>query len=121
MGVDEVRIWAADFPENNLGDDPEVLARRVGLIADEAARRGMTVTVDLFDGNAVPKDVAVYREREAQLSQRISTIVGQNAQCSNILWSVGNEIGDPEDPSGFADWYEQKVGQIREAVREGGG
>jgi len=121
MGVDSVRIWAADFPENNLGDDPEVLARRVSLIAGEAAKRGMTVTVDLFDGNAMPKDTGAYREREAQLSGRISTIVGQNAQRSNILWSVGNEIGDPDNPADFAGWYEQKVGQIRDAVREGGG
>lgn len=121
MGVDDVRIWAADFPENNLGDDPQVLARRVGLIADEAARRGMTVTVDLFDGNAMPKDVNGYLGREEQLSQRISTIVGQNAQHSNIRWSVGNEIGDPANPSGFADWYEQKVAQIRDAVSAGGG
>ena len=121
MGVDDVRIWAADFPENNLGDDPQVLARRVALIADEAGKRGMTVTVDLFDGNAVPKSVAAYQEKEAQLQERISTIVGQNAQAPNILWSVGNEIGDPDHPADFAAWYEQKVGQIRDTVAANGG
>jgi hypothetical protein len=121
MGVDNVRIWAADFPENPFGNDNAALAARVGIIAEEAARRGMTVTVDLFDGNAVDKNVSLYQERDAELNARIETIVGANAGASNIVWSVGNEIGDPNNPSGFADWYVEKANLIRDTVRAHGG
>jgi hypothetical protein len=121
MGVDNVRIWAADFPENPLGNDNAALAARVRIIAEEAARRGMSVTADLFDGATMGKDVNAYRAREEELNARIQTIVGANAGASNIVWSVGNEIGDPNNPSGFADWYIQKAQQIRDTVRANGG
>ncbi len=121
MGVDNVRIWAADFPENPLGNDNAALAARVRIISEEAARRGMTVTADLFDGATLPKDVNAYRGREAELNARIQSIVGQNAGATNIVWSVGNEIGDPANPSGFADWYVEKAQLIRDTVRAHGG
>jgi hypothetical protein len=121
MGVDNVRIWAADFPENPLGNDNAALAARVRIIAEEASRRGMSVTVDLFDGATMPKDVNAYRGREAELNARIQSIVGANAGASNIVWSVGNEIGDPNNPSGFADWYVEKANLIRDTVRDNGG
>jgi uncharacterized protein YraI len=121
MGVDNVRIWAADFPENPLGNDNAALAARVRIISEEAARRGMTVTVDLFDGATMDKDVNAYRGRDAEINARIQTIVGANAGASNIVWSVGNEIGDPANPSGFADWYVEKANMIRDTVRAHGG
>jgi len=121
MGVDNVRVWAADFPENPLGNDNAALAARVRIISEEAAKRGMTVTVDLFDGATMDKDVNAYRGRDAELNARIQTIVGANAGASNIVWSVGNEIGDPNNPSGFADWYVEKANMIRDTVRAHGG
>jgi hypothetical protein len=121
MGVDNVRIWAADFPENPLGNDNAALAARVRIISEEAARRGMTLTVDLFDGATMSKDVNAYRGRDAELNARIQSIVGANAGASNIVWSVGNEIGDPNNPAGFADWYTEKANLIRGAVRAQGG
>ncbi|HYH96365.1 SH3 domain-containing protein [Hyalangium sp.] len=121
MGVDNVRIWAADFPENPLGNDNAALAARVRIISEEAARRGMTVTVDLFDGATMDKDVNAYRGREEELNARIETIVGANAGASNIVWSVGNEIGDPNHASDFADWYVGKANLIRDTVRANGG
>jgi hypothetical protein len=119
MGVDNVRIWAADFPENPLGNDNAALAARVRIISEEAARRGMTVTVDLFDGATMNKDVNAYRD--AEINARIQSIVGANAGASNIVWSVGNEIGDPNNPAGFADWYVEKANLIRDTVRAHGG
>lgn len=121
MGVDNVRIWAADFPENPLGNDNAALAARVRIIAEEAAKRGMEVTVDLFDGATMDKNVNAYRGRDAELNARIQSIVGANAGASNIVWSVGNEIGDPNNPSGFADWYVEKANMIRDTVRAHGG
>jgi hypothetical protein len=121
MGVDNVRVWAADFPHNPLGNDHAALAARVRIIAEEAAKRGMTVTVDLFDGANIPKDVNTYRGQDAELDARIQTIVGQNAGASNIVWSVGNEIGDPANPAAFADWYTQKANLIRQTVAANGG
>lgn len=121
MSVDNVRIWGADFPENPLGNNLDALSARVRIISEEAARRGMTVTVDLFDGATMNKNVNDYRGRDAEINARIQTIVGQNAKANNIYWSVGNEIGDPANPSGFADWYTEKADLIRQTVRANGG
>jgi len=120
-GIQDVRIWAADFPENNLGNDLAALSARVNIIAEEAAARGMTVTVDLLDGATMDKSMDLLRGREPELNLRIAKIVGDNARAANIRWSVGNEIGDPSRPLEFATWYANKAELIRQTIAAHGG
>ncbi|MBN2359116.1 MAG: cellulase family glycosylhydrolase [Deltaproteobacteria bacterium] len=117
--VDEVRIWAGNVPGGeSVGglENPEAMAARVKIIAEEAARRDMTVTVDLFDGNCVGgKDVNNYRAMDDTYNKVIDTVVGKNRDADNIQWSLGNEIGDYNNPEAFANWYVEKANLIRQA------
>jgi len=119
QGVTDVRIWAGNVPGGeSVGglDNPQAMAARVNILAEEARALGMTLTVDLFDGNTVGnKNVNEYRAMDGQLNNIIDSVVGQNARHDNINWSVGNEIGDPNNPMGFADWYVEKASRIRQA------
>lgn len=118
QGVDEVRIWAGNVPAGGqVGDleNPQAMAARVRIIAEEAAKRGMTVTVDLFDGNCVgDKNVDKYRAMDPKYDEIVRTVVGGNRDLKNIQWSVGNEIGDPNNPQRFADWYVEKANLIHQ-------
>jgi hypothetical protein len=119
QGMHTVRVWAA--PPNIYPDgDTTRMAQRVDVIAQEAAKRGMNITVDLVDSFG-KKSVSEYREGElgVQLDQRIPGVVGANKHHPNIDWSVGNEIGDPHRPMEFAQWYTEQVGRIRAHAGQG--
>ncbi|MCB9639935.1 MAG: hypothetical protein H6727_13660 [Myxococcales bacterium] len=119
QGVDTVRVWAAP-PNTYPDDDTTRMSQRIDVIAQEAAKQGMNITVDLTDsfGN---KSVQDYQHGDIgrQLDQRIPNVVGPNAHHPNIDWSVGNEIGDPSDPMGFANWYTEQTQRIREQAGPG--
>src|SRR5262249_37751762 len=94
-----------------VNTDPQAASNRVQIIAQEAAARGMAVTVDLWNPGL---GVAQYRSRDAQFNNLVAVIVGGSRGVTNIQWSLGNEIGDPNDPAGFAPWYEQKAALVRQ-------
>lgn len=111
QGVDHVRVWAQH--PNGLSD-PAAIAARVRILAEEARKRGITLTVDLFDNYAVGgRNVDNYRA--LPMDELIRQVVGGNAELDNIQWSLGNEIGDPDRPLEFAGWYEDTAQKIRDA------
>ncbi|MHB8876440.1 MAG: cellulase family glycosylhydrolase [Myxococcaceae bacterium] len=113
VGVDEVRIWASNRPGL---DNLQLRGQRVDHIAIEAAKRGMTISVDLFDGATVGGlSVVNYRAMDAEYAQIVDHVVKPNGHHRNIQWSVGNEVADPWKPAEFADWYAEKAAQIRAA------
>lgn len=111
QGVDHVRVWAQH--PNGL-TDPAAIGARIRILAEEAQKRGMTLTVDLFDNYAVGgRNVDNYRN--LPMDSLISNVVGANAGFDNIQWSLGNEIGDHERPLEFAQWYEDTAAKVRQA------
>ena len=116
QGVQTVRVWA-NPPYAFQDADVQKMADRVKIIADEAGKRGMRVTVDLIDSSGC-KDVREYQPDHdfgRQLQARISTVVAQNRGAKNVDWSIGNEIGDFNNPAAFAGFYEQTAAKIRAA------
>lgn len=114
QGVETVRVWAAP-PNVYPDDDTGRMATRIDVIAQEAAKVGMNITVDLTDSFG-DKSVHNYQHGDIarQLDQRIPGVIGPNAHHPNIDWSIGNEIGDPHNPLAFADWYVSQAERIRE-------
>ncbi len=114
QGIDTVRVWAAP-PNVYPDDDTGRMATRVDVIAQEAAKLGMNITVDLTDSFG-DKSVHNYQNGDIarQLDQRIPHVIGPNAHHPNIDWSIGNELGDPNQPLAFADWYASQAQRIRE-------
>ncbi len=109
-GITNVRVW----PFLHHGDNLTRMANRVAWLADEAARRDMTITVDLFDSSG-NNTYANIKANESKIDSRISGIIRPNANKRNIYWSLGNEIGGHENPLAFATFYEQKVAAMRDA------
>jgi len=112
-----VRIWAQH--PNGL-TDPVAIGERIRILAEEAQKRGIKLTVDLFDTYAVGgRDVDNYLNLD--MDTLIREVVGRCKDFDSIQWSVGNEIGDPgiPDPNDvtlrFATWYEQVAAKIRAA------
>jgi uncharacterized protein YvpB len=119
QGVESVRVWAN--PPSTYGDhDVNNMAARINVIAEEARKMGMNITVDLVDSFG-SKDINNYRQGEIaqRLNERIPGVIGANAHHPNIDWSIGNEIGDPNHPIEFANWYAQTAGRIRQVAGEG--
>jgi len=110
VGVTNVRVWPFAHHSGNF----DKMANRVAWLADEAAQRNMTLTVDLFDssGNNSYANITANSDR---IDDMINNVIAPNANKSNIYWSLGNEIGGWEDPLAFAAFYEQKVAAMRAA------
>jgi len=110
-GITNVRVWATD-----LGGSPADMANKVDAIASMAQDRGMSITVDLYDGHN-NTDLQNYKNAEGTIRQNIQTIIGQNKGHSNIVWSLGNEMQAPNQPAEFGNWYVGMVGEMRAAAR----
>ncbi len=110
VGVTNVRVWPFRHNEN----DYNKMANRVSWLASEAAQRDMTLVVDLFDSSS-QNSYGHITENEARIDNMINVVIAQNANKSNIYWSLGNEIGGYENPLAFATFYENKVAAMRSA------
>jgi hypothetical protein len=111
VGVTDLRIWA--HPPG-MSDNLTYMKERVTLVAQEANKRGMTVTVTLIDVHrANPKDPETpdWPNVNTTLKQRYEVVVKGNKDFRNIVWSVGNEMAGPDNPERLATWY---VNQVRE-------
>ncbi|MCA9552907.1 MAG: cellulase family glycosylhydrolase [Myxococcales bacterium] len=116
-GVTEVRVWATGVPGYNMEEDPQRAADRIASLAQLAEARGMTLVVDLFDGQG--RSLAeLTGPMDEYIDAKIETIVGQNAGFENVRWSLGNELKGHEDPTAFADWFTSKVAAMRTAAGE---
>lgn len=112
-GVSDLRIWAEP---PYVGMSTAQMATRVGIVAQEAATRGMRVLVALVDLHRTsPSDPDTHRRSgiTTLLRNRFSGIVWPNRGASNIVWSIGNEPAGPSDPVGFARWYRDRVSEMR--------
>lgn len=109
LGISNVRIWAfRGFSLNDYGR----MAERVGVLANLAAQRGMTLTVDLIDASG-QATMAYLWANDTHINRMIDDVLAPNAGRSNIYWSLGNEIGGYDNPQAFADYYEAKVAKMR--------
>ncbi len=119
-GVKQVRVWVVPPQVGLLDVERTFMPARIGVIAYEAKLRGMIVTVDLHDfGSYREPNPSPSAGRDQLLTERIDAIVMPNSSFSNLRWSIGNEIRGPDNPEGFATWYENQANKLTNAVGPG--
>lgn len=139
QGITDVRIWALGY--NGTGDlasNPDFAALRVRIILEEAAARGMIVTVDFMDlqrtGSEDTQDLMRYDPETrtdipigAYLDKVMAKVLAEVGRSNsnppinfqNVLWSLGNEPAGPNNPQAFAQWYGQHVATLRGLMPQG--
>lgn len=132
MGVTDVRVWAMGYLDSGQGlsNDPHFARMRLQIVLEEAARRGMNVTIDVRDlqrGGGSPDSQVTHgsaEEYQALLDSVIGPAVrgaiASGANLSNMSFSIGNEPAGPADPSAFADWYVERANLLRGTLRDAG-
>lgn len=118
FGLQVLRVWV--IPPQFALDSLETwfMARRIAIIAEEAAQRRMYITVDLHDFAREPVE-SHQALRDVVLKRRFQEVVAPNSGYSNLRWSIGNAIRGPSDPVGFASWYVRQVATLENYIGPG--
>jgi len=123
-GIDTVRVFVqppGGFSEAEGDAYYEKVTRRMELVAEEASKLDMRVTIDLLNDGDGQGGMAEYLNdaHTGQLDRLTQKVVPNLKGFDNVDWSIGNELKAPAEQSAFCDWYVDKARALREQMGPG--